>query len=197
MDHNTAAVEFWSRYCAITRPILISTDEIGDTLRTLRQGTLALLDRKAATPLDHVTTDETFTAAHAVFVTVQNDTATYNQAVEAANTAVGAKKAATSAADVSSVENALIRLLATKKRHERDAGATCQDYQVVLAAKKVLEEQKASMKNRLDKFTQEVIGQYEQSINRLLDDFQASFRITGTKHGYPGGRSQLQLPDSH
>lgn len=29
--------------------------------------------------------------------------------------------------------------------------------------------------------------QYEQTINRLLDDFNAGFRITGTRHGYPGG----------
>jgi len=32
-----------------------------------------------------------------------------------------------------------------------------------------------------------VIGRYEQAINRLLDEFNAGFRITGTKHGYPGG----------
>lgn len=32
-----------------------------------------------------------------------------------------------------------------------------------------------------------MIGRYEKAINRLLDDFNAGFRITGTGHGYPGG----------
>jgi wobble nucleotide-excising tRNase len=33
----------------------------------------------------------------------------------------------------------------------------------------------------------QVIGRYEQTINQLLDDFHAGFRITGTKHDYLGG----------
>jgi wobble nucleotide-excising tRNase len=187
LDQNTAVVEFWSRYCAIALPILAGADRVGDTLRALRQAALALLDRKAAVPLDPVPADASFTAAHAALVTAQNDAATYNQAVRAANAAVAAKKAATGAADVRTVESALTLLRATKKRHEADVKAACQDYEVALAAKKAIEDEKASVKEKLDKYTQEVIGRYEQAINRLLDDFQAGFRITGTKHGYPGG----------
>jgi wobble nucleotide-excising tRNase len=40
---------------------------------------------------------------------------------------------------------------------------------------------------KLDEYTKQVIGLYEETINNLLDDFQAGFRITGTKHIYPGG----------
>ena len=50
LDQNTAAVEFWSRYCAITPPVLSGAEGVGDTLRTLRQAALALLGRKSRCP---------------------------------------------------------------------------------------------------------------------------------------------------
>jgi len=187
LDQNTAAVEFWSRYCEITPPVLAGADGAGDTLRTLRQTALAILGRKAASPLDRVAADPSFTAAHAALVAVQNDAATYTQAVRMINTAIAAKKAATGAADIRSIEGALTRLRATKRRHEPDAKAACQDYKATVAAKRAIDDQKASVKEKLDDYTQVVIGRYEQTINRLLDDFQAGFLITGTKHGYPGG----------
>ena len=40
---------------------------------------------------------------------------------------------------------------------------------------------------KLDEYTEKVIRVYERTINRLLDDFHAGFRITETTHGYPGG----------
>jgi len=187
LDQNTAAVEFWSRYCTITPPALAGVDQIGETLRTFRQAALALLDRKVATPLERVVADTSFTTAQAAFGGAQNDAVTYNQAVQAANATVAAKKAATVAANVRSVETALNLLRATKKRHEPDARVACKDYEAALAAKTVIEDQKASLKEKLDKYAQDVVKRYEQTINRLLDDFQAGFRITGTTHGYPGG----------
>lgn len=43
------------------------------------------------------------------------------------------------------------------------------------------------MRAKLDEHTEQVIGRYEKTINTLLDDFQAGFRITGTTHDYRGG----------
>src|SRR6202035_5184951 len=95
--------------------------------------------------------------------------------------------AAPNAADVRSLESALVRLYAAKKRHEPGARTACQDYEVALAEKRAIDDQKVGVKEKLDNDTREVIGLYEQTINKLLDDFQAGFRLTGTTHGYPGG----------
>ena len=43
------------------------------------------------------------------------------------------------------------------------------------------------VKKKLDSYSATVIGKYEQAINRFLEDFNAGFRITNTKHSYPGG----------
>ena len=188
LDQNVAGGEFWSRYCEIAAPALAGGEgAAGEALRALRQAALALLDGKAAAPLEHVAPDGAFTAAKGALAVMHSGAATYNQAVRAGNATIAAKKAATAATDVRTVESALTRLRATKKRHEPDARAACHAYVSDQAEKKALEDQKEDVRKKLDDYTKQVIGRYEQTINRLLDDFNAGFRITGTRHGYPGG----------
>jgi wobble nucleotide-excising tRNase len=138
-------------------------------------------------PLEHVPLDVAFTAPKAAFAQVQVGAATYNQAVRTANATITAKKAATAAADVTTVGGALTRLRATKKRFEPGVRAVCGAYELAQEEKRNLEDQKEDVKRQLDEYTERVIGRYEQSINRLLGDFNAGFRLTGTRHGYPGG----------
>jgi wobble nucleotide-excising tRNase len=188
LDQNAAAVEFWSRYCEIASPPLDDGDGVaGQALRTLRLAALGLLDRKAATPLEDVAPDPSFTAAKAALAAIQAGAASYNQTVRAANATIAAKKARTAAADVRVVESALTHLRATKKRHEPDARAACHAYESAQAEKKTLEDRKEAIKGKLDDYTNQVMDRYEQTINQILDDFNAGFRITGTRHGYPGG----------
>ncbi len=187
LDQNISTVEFWSPYCTITSPVLPGASEIGDALRGLRQAALSLLDRKAAAPLDRFTPDESFTAALAAFTAKEGESIAFNKAVDAANKVIGAKKAATSAADLKTVENALATLQMTKKRHEEDVKTACATYSTAVAEKETLEDRKAAVKRELDEYTATVIPRYEQTINRLLEKFQAGFRITKTGHGYAGG----------
>ena len=186
LDQNAAAVEFWTRFCEIAPPALQEAGA-GDILRTLRQAALAPLDRKSAAPLERVDADAPFTDAHGAFVRLQQAVTAYNQAVTAANAIITAKKRATGAADVRTVEAALARLRAIKTRHEPDAGKACDELILAQLEKTAIEENKAAVRKQLDEHTETVIGRYEQTINQLLDDFNAGFRITGTKHGYPGG----------
>jgi len=188
LEQNTVAVEFWSRYCEITAPVLVGVQgTAGEPLRTLRQTTLSLLDRKAATLLERVVPDAAFTAAKAALAEIQTRATTYNQDVRATNATIATKKVVAVAADVKAVESTLTHLRATKKRHESNTRAACHAYESAQAEKNALEDNKEEAKRKLDDYTKQVIGRYEQAINRLLDDFNAGFRITGTKHGYPGG----------
>jgi wobble nucleotide-excising tRNase len=183
---NTATVEFWSRFCEIIPPVL-GDGGWPETLRTLRQAALTLLDRKTATPLERIPVDAAYSDAALRSLTAQQAVTTYNVGVSAANSVVASKKAATQATDVARVEGELARLRAAKKRHDPDATQACADYVATVVAKGSIEEQKASVRQRLDEYTGQVIGRYEQTINQFLEDFHAGFRITGTKHAYPGG----------
>lgn len=185
IDQNATAVEFWTRFCEIAPPALLAG--AGDTLRELRQATLALLDRKVAGPLEKVELDTPFADAHTAFASLQQTVTSYNQAVAAANAIITAKKKATGAADVRIVEGALTRLRAVKTRYEPDARKACDEHILAQLEKKAIEENKAVVRKQLDEYTEQVIGRYEQTINQFLDNFNAGFRITGTRHGYPGG----------
>ena len=183
---NIASVEYWTRFCDITAPA-IEADGAVETLRTLRQAALELLDRKAAAPLETIAPDPALTAAYTRLTALQQVGARYNEAVGAANAVIVAKKVATQIADAATVEGELFDLRTTKRRHDPDVHNACDQHAVALAEKKRIEERKAAVRVQLDQHTRQVIGRYEQTINQLLDDFHAGFRITGIKHDYLGG----------
>jgi wobble nucleotide-excising tRNase len=191
LDQNVAAFEFWSQYCDFTTSAFSEATGIGEILRTLRQTALALLEEKSASPLDRVTIDEVFTAAHGALVVAQTNAASYNLTVNKMNAAIEAKRTATAAADVRIVETALALRKAIKKRHEPITSAVCKEYLDALKEKEEIENKKTRAKEKLDNHTKAVIDRYESTINGLLDVFQAGFRITGTKQGYPGGVASL------
>jgi wobble nucleotide-excising tRNase len=186
LDQNVASVDFWARFCEIVSPTL-ERGQIGDLLRALRQAILSLLDRKGAAPLERISLDPAFAEGHAGFIRLQQEIAQYNQAVNAANEIIAAKKRATVAADVRTVEGALTRLRAFRSRYQPDAKKACDELVLAKLEKDAIEQKKATVRRQLNEYTEQVIGRYEQTINNLLDDFNAGFRITGTHHGYPGG----------
>jgi wobble nucleotide-excising tRNase len=185
LDQNTAAAEFWSGYCTLTPPVMPAGT--ANALRGLREAALGLLDRKAASPLEPATPDAAFTTAVAQLGNLQESAAAYNRAVTAANAVIAAKKAATQAAAVRTVQADLIRLRATKARHEPAGDAACRDLRAAIAEKEGIEGEKDGIKKKLDEYAKDVMAQYEKTINRLLGEFQAGFRITGTSQNYAGG----------
>lgn len=187
IEQNNAAVEFWTRYCDITPPNPAELERAGEALRTLRQGALALLDRKATAPLEPVDADAAFSSAQAALFAVRQAATSYNQAVAAANAIIQAKKATTEASNVANVQSGLHALRAIRKRHQPEVKKACQDYRAAETEKKAIEARKAAVRKQLDEHTAQVIGRYEQTINQYLEDFHAGFRITGVKHGYAGG----------
>jgi wobble nucleotide-excising tRNase len=63
----------------------------------------------------------------------------------------------------------------------------CEEYQKAQEAKKQLEEQKRTAKERLDQYCTSILQSFEQSINEYLDQFNAGFRIVNSRHQYTGG----------
>jgi len=103
IDQNTASVEFWSRFCEFTPPAWIGSGA-GDTLHSLRQASLALLERKAAAPLEKVVSDSAFGDALFAFAGMQKSATAYNKVAAAANVVINAKKSAAGAADTVTID---------------------------------------------------------------------------------------------
>lgn len=189
---NAALVEFWKQFTAVDLPD-ISFPDIQKKYAILREKCLALAKRKQDSPTEAVAPDADFTAALAEVEALRTVVATYNAAVDASNVRANEQKAAArSQSDLTALRNDLARLEARKKRFEPDAAGACQAYQNALTAKAALVQSKESVREQLDRHCQGILQAYEQSINEYLDQFNAGFRITNTRHLYTGG-----TPSSH
>lgn len=189
---NAALAEFWRQFTTVDLPA-ISFPDIQQKYATLREKCLTLAGRKQDSPTEAITPGEDFAATRAEVETLQTLVASYNAAVDIANARINEQKtAASSQADITRLRNELAQLEARKKRFEPEIAQVCQDYQGAVAAKRDLERQKETARQQLDQHCESIIRTYEQSINECLDQFNAGFRITNTRHLYTGG-----TPSSH
>lgn len=199
---NATAMEFWKRYCTIEPGNVDAPDDIATILAGLISSVLALLDRKAQSPLETIdlATDAGFLKCRAAFDQLVVRIQDLNGAINAVNAIIAAKKAATAGNDGAAAETVMNRLLATKKRHEPAVAEACTAYSELEGKKAELDRLKTTARAKLDAHTKTVVKPYENRINVLLDDFNAGFRIAGTKHAYPGGQAtssyQLVINDT-
>jgi wobble nucleotide-excising tRNase len=138
-------------------------------------------------PQEPVGVDVSYDAALKQFETMCAAVNTYNDAVNAVNAEVTAKKAAAAAGDLKMEEAALVRLNAQKKRHSESVAALCADYKRLGKEKATLEEKKAQVRAKLEAHSHKVMKPYHSRINQLLDNFNAGFSIAQTKPAYGGG----------
>jgi wobble nucleotide-excising tRNase len=184
---NDAAAEFWNRYCSVAPRQLSSPQGFGASLREMRDAAIVLLERKAAAPLEAVLVDHRYLNALDVIKALRASATEYNAAVTATNVVINAQKVSLEDASAEQIQRDLQKLKAAKARHSAEGSKACADHVEEANKKETLEGKKTTARDKLDAHTKTVIKTYEKTINKLLVDFQAGFRITGTKHAYPGG----------
>lgn len=190
--NNAALLEFWRQFTAVDLPD-ISFPDIQQKYATFREKCLKLAGRKQESPTEPVALDAEFTTALAEVDALRTAAARYNAAVDAANSRVNEQKAsARSQPDITAVKNELVQLEARKKRFEPEIAEACKAYQEAVGLKTRLEQEKNTARQQLDQYCQTILSAYEKSINDYLDQFNAGFRITNTRHLYRGG-----TPSSH
>ena len=184
---NVGAVEFWSRFCSFSAPQLSAPQGFGTSLREIRDAAIESLDRKTAAPLEVIPASQRFLNAFAVVRALQAAVEEYNLAARSANATITAKQASLEGVSVEQSLRELRTLKAIKARQEEECSRACTEHAEAMEAKERLEGKKSTAKKQLEEHTEAVIGLYEKTINKLLADFQAGFRITGTTQAYPGG----------
>jgi wobble nucleotide-excising tRNase len=185
--NNHGAVEFWQPYCELVAPVVAEAGRVSEIMTALRQAAQGLLERKAAAPLETVPPDEVFTRALTDFEALRTSLANYNAAVAAANTVINARKRQVQAANVREIEAALARFRAQKARYTDEVRLVCEIDLRLQGEKDEFERDKATARQELDTYTEQVITSYGQSINRYLERINAGFRITTPTHTYRGG----------
>jgi wobble nucleotide-excising tRNase len=189
---NAALAEFWKQFTTVELPV-IPFPSIQQAYVTLRERSLALARRKQDSPTEVVTLDANFTTALAEVEALRNVAVAYNTFVDATNSKVNEQKtAARTEGNFTTIKNELAQLEARRKRFEPEVAQACQTYQDAVTAKVDLEQRKETIREQLDRHCRDLLKTYEQSINEYLDQFNAGFRVTNTRHLYTGG-----TPSSH
>jgi len=192
---NAALAEFWKQFVTIDVPDLSSAD-IQKRYVALREQCLALVKKKLDSPTEAVVADDVFKASLAAVDDLRGTADAYNKAVDTCNARIEEQKAAVQKeGDLAALQKELTLLEAKKRRFEQEVIEACQAYQDALESKARLEEQKRNVRRKLDEYCENIIRTYEQSINEYLDQFNAGFCITNTRHLYTGGTpsSQYQI----
>ena len=186
-EQNDRAVEFWSRYLDFDPTSLTVPNNIADAVRVFGQAAMELLSRKDRAALEPIHPDDAFNAAVATLQAAHAKAQQISDWTRAVNVLIAAKKKETGAANVQAAETELIHSQAVKVRHTDRVVGLCADHVRLNNEKDAIELRKDEIRERLNEHTTEVIKPYENCINNYLEAFNAGFRITETKHGYPGG----------
>ena len=189
---NLALAEFWKQFTELDLPDL-QIDETRKKYATLHKLASALAQKKQQTPTEAVSPNDEFRSALESVNALQKLVDTYNSAVDACNARISELKASVQdGGSINTLKTELAELEAKKKRFDQDVLQSCKAYQDSLSVKIVLEQQKEAVKEQLDRYCESILQIYEQAINTYLDQFNAGFRITNSRHLYTGG-----TPSSH
>ncbi|KUK79866.1 MAG: Uncharacterized protein XD94_1281 [Mesotoga prima] len=184
---NLALVEFWKQFAEISLP-RFDFENVHTKYITLRDLATTLAEKKQQSPTESILPGDDFQAALEAVIDLQSSVEAYNVAVNEANIIINEQKASVQqGVDINVLKSELADLEAKKKRFETDAVQACKDYGDAVNAKTSLEQQKSTAKEQLDQYCQQILQTYQSSINTYLDQFNAGFRITNSRHLYTGG----------
>lgn len=187
LSSNLTLVEFWKQFAQIAVPGF-AFDDVCTKYATLCNFALTLAQRKQQSPTETIAAGVDFQAAFDVVTALRESVELYNAAVDTCNALITEQKsAAQQGADINALKRELAALEAKKKRFEPAVVQACREFQETLNAKTILEQQKTTAKERLDQYCQQILQTYEISINTYLDQFNAGFKITNSRHQYTGG----------
>jgi len=195
LSNNLTLVEFWKQFTEIVLYEFVFDDVLAKYAE-LRNLALVLAQRKQQSPTQCILPEPTFQAALDAVTGLSQSVDTYNSAIDTANARINEqKRLVQQGSDINAMIKELEILEFKKKRFEPAVVQACSEYQDVLNAKTVFEQQKAETREQLDQYCEQILQNYQQTINTYLDQFNTGFRITNARHLYTGGTpsSQYQI----
>jgi wobble nucleotide-excising tRNase len=157
--------------------------------RRLRDLVLQALRTKLANPSAITVVTEDLEGALREFSEAAGELVESNKAISRASAEIEAVKKDASSASVAHLEQELRRLRNVQIRQQEDAARLCEKVIEARHAKQKLDDEKVDKKAKLEGIAVSMLSLYEAAINTLLGSFGASFRITGTKPNFPGGKA--------
>lgn len=162
------------------------------------QAIIDALDRKQANPAKATNLTPSEQQAINVWEGIAAALSEYNAGLTAINDTLTQKKAGAGIIDLASKQQKLASLEANKRRHEQETTDAYAAYDAAVSAKADAQLAKQAANDALRKQSNELLSQYGERINALLNLFTANFRIVcgGNNDNYVsfgGGQPSGQL----
>jgi wobble nucleotide-excising tRNase len=183
---NRAQLELWRQNAALAMPDDSSLSSLSDVIFNFRKEMLAVLTKKSADPLVAAPLPERYLEAYSAMEELTEAVKAYNHAVDAANGVIEKFKTSATPHRLQSAQNELRWLELTKIRHEEPVKSAAEDFKRFTAEKEILDKEKEQARDKLDKYSEEVVTRHLKVINDHLDNFNNGFSIAKLKVGYTG-----------
>lgn len=167
---------FWARFADVPE-IVFDTVPIAREWQRARELVAAVLAAKAAAPLERIEVPQEVRDAVAAYDAHRLRAAELSASLLAANQAILLVKERAAAGSADARETDLVRLRATKARHEVATAALCDAYVAEKAAKAATERARDLARQALEQYRANVFPNYQNAINQYLARFNAGFRI--------------------
>jgi len=179
---------FWAPMCEMPK-IKIDSAEMVKAWQEARKVILDKLTRKKASPLERIELDKEGKEKVKAWQDYADSVEGNTRELLKMNTAIRHIKEEVSSGNIKEVIRKLDRLNATKRRYSPDIVPLCDDYIKEKEEKKQTEKEKTETRGLLDKHRNTIFPKYQDSINKYLDKFNASFRVDGVVPTNPRGRA--------
>ena len=168
--------QFWSRFCEVPE-VSIDTVAIANDWNAAREGVLAALTSKQASPLERRVLAEETRVAIAAYEVHRQTIAEVSASLTSVNEAVQRVKDQAAEDNRNVILTDLSRLRATKARHLPEIADLCDDYVAEKEAKARTEIKRTVVRTALDGYQTNAFPASQATINQFLSRFNAGFSI--------------------
>lgn len=186
IDSNLTRHELWRQYLTADELISLNADEAVSILTNFRGEILLALDEKLRSLISPGELSKSYGMASERFLALVDQVAFYNESALKFNAAVGQFKERAKAKNLQEVEGERRKMLATKSRYGESGQESCQKYLELENQKAELENEKRSLRTRIDEYSSDVMAKYADHVNVLLKRFRAGFVIDSFRLEYSG-----------
>jgi wobble nucleotide-excising tRNase len=167
---------FWARFADVPE-IAFDTAPVARDWQYVRRLVATALAAKAAAPLDRIELSQDIREAVAAYDAHRLRAAELSASLLAANQVIRLVKEQAAAGNAAAREADLVRLRATKARHEAATAGLCDAYLAERLAKAATEQARLQARQALEQFRANVFPNYQNAINQYLARFNAGFRL--------------------
>lgn len=168
-------------------PTCPDTETIRATMEAVHSALTNVIQRKQARPAQRAQLSEPERAAFASWTAVAAAVSNYMAAIAPINAAIAERQRTAGTVDFGPIEKRIAALNAQKKRHEPAVVSAFAAFDAATTSKAEKERAKVAANNALREQSEEVLTDYGDQINALLDRFQVGFHLVSGGVNFRGG----------